>query len=60
MQAFGDYYNDIGMFSVARYGIAVKNDCKEALDVADIITVSNEEHALAKIISDIESGKIKI
>ncbi len=58
--AIGDYYNDIGMFKVARYGIAVKNACKEALDVADIITVSNEEHALAKIISDIESGKIKI
>ena len=58
--AVGDYYNDLGMFKVARYGIAVKNACKDALDAADIVTVSNEEHALAKIISDIENGKIKI
>ena len=57
--AVGDYYNDLGMFKVARYGIAVKNACKDALDAADIITVSNEEHALAKIISDIENGIIK-
>ena len=57
--AVGDYYNDLGMFSVARYGIAVKNACKEALDAADIITVSNEEHAIARIISDIENGNIK-
>ena len=31
--------------------------CKDALDAADFVTVSNEEHALARVIYDIESGK---
>jgi Cof subfamily protein (haloacid dehalogenase superfamily) len=55
--AVGDYNNDIGMFRAARYGIAVSNACKDALDAADFVTVSNEEHALARVIYDIESGK---
>lgn len=56
--AVGDYNNDIGMFKAARYGIAVSNACPDALFSADIVTVSNEEHAIAKIISDIENGMI--
>lgn len=52
--AIGDYNNDISMFRAAGVGIAVSNACQEALDAADIITVSNEEHAIAKVISDIE------
>ena len=55
--ALGDHNNDIGMFRTARYGIAVFNACKDALDAADFVTVSNEEHALARVIYDIESGK---
>ena len=58
--AIGDYNNDIGMFRAAGLGIAVSNACKAALDAADIVTVSNEEHAIAHIIYDIESGKIKL
>ena len=58
--AIGDYNNDIGMFYVAGLGIAVSNACKEAIDAADLITVSNEEHAIARVISDLESGKIKL
>ena len=58
--AVGDYNNDISMFEAAGVGIAVSNACKEALDAADIVTVSNEEHAIAKIIHDIEEGKIKL
>ena len=54
----GDYDNDIGMFKVAGLGVAVANACKAALDAADHITVSNEEHAIARVIYDIESGKI--
>lgn len=55
--AIGDYNNDISMFDVARIGIAVSNACKEALAAADFITVSNEEHAVAKVIYDLEDGK---
>lgn len=55
--AIGDYNNDISMFNSAKIGIAVSNACKDALDVADFITVSNEEHAIAQVIYDLESGK---
>jgi hydroxymethylpyrimidine pyrophosphatase-like HAD family hydrolase len=46
------------MFRAAGIGIAVSNACKDALEAADIVTVSNEEHAIARVIYDIESGKI--
>ncbi len=55
--AIGDYDNDISMFNTAKIGIAVKNACKAALAAADYITVSNEEHAIAKVIYDVEEGK---
>ena len=58
--AVGDYNNDIGMFEAAGLGIAVSNACKAALDAADMVTVSNEEHAIAQIIYDLESGKIEL
>lgn len=57
--AVGDYNNDIGMFRAARYGIAVANACQAAKDAADRITVSNEQHAIAQVIRDIENGQIK-
>ena len=58
--AVGDYNNDISMFKAAGIGIAVSNACKEALDTADYITVSNEEHAIARVINDLEKGKYKL
>lgn len=54
--AVGDYNNDISMFHAAKAGIAVANACPEALAAADYVTVSNEEHAIAKVIYDIENG----
>ena len=51
--AIGDYYNDIGMFRAAGLGVAVSNACKAAIEAADYVTVSNEEHAIAKIICEI-------
>ena len=57
--ALGDYNNDISMFREARYGIAVANACKDAKDAADFITVSNDEHAVARVIYDIENGIYK-
>ena len=55
--AVGDYNNDISMFRSAKLGIAVSNACPEALEAADHITVSNEEHAIARVIYDIEAGR---
>lgn len=54
--AIGDYNNDVGMFEAARYGIAVSNASKAALAAADFVTVSNEEHAIARVIHDLENG----
>ncbi len=56
--AVGDYNNDISMFEKAKISVAVSNACKEVLEIADIVTVSNEENAIAKIISDIDKGII--
>lgn len=55
--ALGDYDNDIAMLRAAGLGIAVSNACKAALDAADFVTVSNEEHAVAQLIHDLEVGK---
>lgn len=57
--AIGDYNNDISMFSAAGTGIAVSNACEAALNAADFVTVSNEEHAIAQVIYDLEAGKYK-
>ena len=54
--AIGDYDNDISMFEAAKVGIAVSNACEAALKKADYVTVSNEEHAVAKVIYDLEKG----
>ena len=56
--AVGDYNNDISMLRQAGIGIAVANATEEAKAAADRITVSNDEHAIAKIIYDIENGGI--
>lgn len=58
--AIGDYDNDVSMLRTAKTGIAVKNACGAAKNAADYITVSNEEHAIAKVIYDLESGKYPI
>lgn len=58
--AVGDNDNDVSMIEKAGVGIAVANASDSAKRAADIVTVSNEEHAIAKIIEDIENGKIKV
>ncbi len=52
----GDYDNDVGMFQTAGLGIAVSNASPAALAAADLVTVSNEEHAIARVICDLERG----
>ena len=56
--AVGDYNNDVDMLRSAGCGIAVANASPEALAAADAVTVSNEEHAIARIIYDLEGGKL--
>lgn len=55
--AVGDYNNDIGMLCAAKVGIAVANARPEVKAAADAVTVSNEEHAIAKIIEDLDKGE---
>ena len=57
--AIGDYNNDISMIKAAGVGVAVENAVPDAKAAADIITVSNNEHAIAKIIDDIDMGIIR-
>lgn len=58
--AIGDYNNDVHMLRVADLGVAVANATEEAKQAADHITVSNEEHAIARIIADLENGTLKL
>ncbi len=52
--AVGDYNNDISMIKVAGAGFAVANAVPEVKAVADYITVSNNEHAIAAIVEKLE------
>ncbi len=56
--AIGDFDNDVELIRCAGVGYAVSNACDAAKAVADRITVSNEEHAIAKVIEDIDTGKL--
>ncbi len=58
--AVGDYDNDISMIRTAKIGYAVANASEGAKKAADIITVSNNEHAIAKIIDDLDKKKIEL
>ena len=58
--AIGDYDNDVAMLRAAGCGIAVSNASRAALLAADIVTVSNEEDAIAKVIGDLEKGLLPI
>ena len=58
--AVGDYDNDASMLSAAGLGIAVENASEKAKNAADRITVSNEAHAIAKIICDLDEGRIAL
>lgn len=58
--AIGDYNNDISMLKSAGVGVAVANACREAKEAANYHTVSNEEHAIATIIHDIDNKILNI
>ena len=58
--AIGDYDNDISMISAAGVGFAVANATEGARAVADFITVSNNEHAIADAIRMLDDGTVKL
>ncbi len=58
--AAGDNDNDAPMLSMAGLGVAVENASDTAKKAADYITVSNEEHAIAKIIEKLDNGEISV
>lgn len=45
--AFGDGTNDLTMIRAAGTGVAMKNACREVLEAADRVTLSNEEDGVA-------------
>ena len=55
--AVGDYNNDISMIRAAGIGFAVANGVPEVKAVADHVTVSNEEHAIARIVEGLSQNK---
>ena len=55
MVCVGDYENDIDMIKAADIGYAVANALPSVKAVADRITVSVREHALAAIINELEA-----
>ena len=56
--AIGDYNNDIGMIRAAGVGVAVANALPEVKAVADFISTSNEENAIARVIEALDKGEI--
>ena len=58
--ALGDYSNDVDMIRAAGVGVAVGNATEDAKSVADLVTVTNDEHAVAKVIRDLDNGKISL
>lgn len=57
--AVGDYTNDVEMIKTAGIGVAVENANEDAKMAADYITASNDNDAIARVIEDIELGKIR-
>ncbi len=58
--AVGDYNNDISMIKAAGIGYAVANALPEVKAVADRVTVSNEQHAIAAIVKDLDNDYRKL
>ena len=50
--AIGDNRNDQSMIEYAGLGVAVDNASEDTKSIADIVTVSNEDNAIAKIIEE--------
>lgn len=56
----GDNENDIPLLKDAKIGVAVGNALDLVKEAADIVTVTNDEDAIARIIYDLDNQKLKI
>lgn len=56
--AFGDDYADIGMLKICGIGVAMGNAIQEVKDIADAITLSNEEDGVAVYLEKWIQGEI--
>lgn len=57
VMAFGDAENDIEMLKRAGIGVAMKNGMKTAKESADLVTDSNENNGIGKVIDALLDGK---
>ena len=48
MVAFGDGHNDASMVKYAGTGVAMANAVQDLKDIADAVTLSNEEDGIAE------------
>ncbi|NLA27147.1 MAG: HAD family phosphatase [Firmicutes bacterium] len=55
--SFGDSHNDLDMIEYAGLGVAMANALPEVLAVADVITASNNEDGVARIIEKYVLGR---
>lgn len=55
---FGDDYNDEECFANIENSVAMKNSCHEILECAKIVTESNNEDGVGRILSMIDKGNI--
>jgi Cof subfamily protein (haloacid dehalogenase superfamily) len=51
VMAFGDAQNDMSMLEFAGYGVAMGNACEELKEMADEVTLSNNEDGIAATIA---------
>ena len=58
--AVGDNENDISMIKEAKIGIAVGNALDIVKESADLVTVTNDENAIAEIIYDLDIGELMV
>lgn len=56
--ALGDYYNDVEMVKKSDYGIVMGNAPKDLQELADHVTLSNEEDGVSKALEDLMEGKL--
>lgn len=50
---FGDSHNDLSMFAVAGYRVAMENAAPELKEVSDIVTASHEEDGVAIVLEEL-------
>lgn len=56
VMAFGDGYNDLSMIEYAGMGVAMGNAVDEVKERANLVTLSNDEDGIAKVLSDYIEG----